>query len=136
MGSLSEHFDCSEFACPDCGKCEVSPILLSALEELRSLLGKPIHILSGYRCSEHNKSVGGASASQHVLGQAADIRVVGLSLIELYKKAKQVKAFMRGGIGLYDTGFIHVDVRAGLARWSRVKGKYGPIARLLSNPPL
>lgn len=43
------------------------------LEPLRQAYGKPIHISSGYRSPKLNKAVGGASTSQHLYGQAADI---------------------------------------------------------------
>ena len=43
------------------------------LEPARLLAG-PIIINSGYRNPEYNKSVGGVQTSQHLLGQAADIR--------------------------------------------------------------
>ncbi len=53
------------------------------LQPLCDKLGKPIIITSGYRCSEVNKLVGGASSSQHVRGQAADIVVNGLTPSQL-----------------------------------------------------
>ena len=45
------------------------------LEPLRAFVGKPIIINSGYRCNQLNVKVGGAYASQHTLGEAADIRL-------------------------------------------------------------
>ena len=45
------------------------------LEPLRRFVGGPIVISSGYRCSQLNIKVGGAYASQHTLGEAADIRL-------------------------------------------------------------
>jgi zinc D-Ala-D-Ala carboxypeptidase len=42
------------------------------LEQVRVLLGHPIHINSGYRCEELNKAVGGAKQSAHIEGWAAD----------------------------------------------------------------
>jgi hypothetical protein len=47
------------------------------LEPVRAHYG-PVFINSGYRCPDLNKAVGGASASQHCLGQAADIEVPGV----------------------------------------------------------
>ena len=49
------------------------------LEPLRAHFGKPVVVSSGYRCPKLNKAVGGASSSQHVLGQAADITVPGIA---------------------------------------------------------
>lgn len=46
------------------------------LEPLRKAYGKPIFISSGYRCSTLNKAVGGVSNSQHMTGQAVDLRIV------------------------------------------------------------
>ena len=43
------------------------------LEPARFLVG-PIIVNSGYRCEEVNRMVGGAARSQHLYGQAADIR--------------------------------------------------------------
>lgn len=45
------------------------------LEPLRNFVGGPIIIGSGYRCNQLNVKVGGAYASQHTLGEAADIRL-------------------------------------------------------------
>ena len=47
---------------------------IEQLDELRRLYGHPIIITSGYRCPELNKAVGGKSNSQHVKGQAADLK--------------------------------------------------------------
>lgn len=46
------------------------------LDPLRKEYGKPIIVTSGYRCPRLNKLVGGSATSQHVFGQAADIRCV------------------------------------------------------------
>ena len=45
------------------------------LDPIRTKWGKPIKVNSGYRCSRLNRMVGGASTSQHLLGEAADITV-------------------------------------------------------------
>ena len=45
----------------------------NVLDPLREAWGKPITVNSGYRCPALNRAVGGATASQHQLGQAADI---------------------------------------------------------------
>lgn len=44
------------------------------LDPLRAQYGKPIKVNSGYRCPLKNKAVGGVAHSQHLLGEAADIR--------------------------------------------------------------
>ena len=49
--------------------CEV------VLEPLRAYAGKPIVISSGYRCPAPNRAVGGASQSEHLRGEAADLHL-------------------------------------------------------------
>ena len=45
------------------------------LEPLREFVQQPVIISSGFRCPELNLKVGGAYASQHTLGEAADIQL-------------------------------------------------------------
>lgn len=47
-------------------------ILANKLEEVRSLLGNPIRINSGYRSSAVNQIIGGSKNSKHMQGLAAD----------------------------------------------------------------
>lgn len=47
----------------------------NVLDPLREKYGKPIRVSSGYRCAVLNRSVNGATSSQHRLGEAADITV-------------------------------------------------------------
>lgn len=58
--------------------------LLEGLQKIRTALGKPIKITSGYRCPQLNKLVGGVSNSSHLKAWAADIQVEGMSAKELY----------------------------------------------------
>ena len=125
MGDLSAHFDSSEFKDPVTGECKMNPSLIIALEALRSIVGRPIHIDSGYRSPGTNESVGGVSHSQHIMGNAADISVEGMDTWQLYVAADQLLAFRHGGVGIYPgENFIHVDVRGERARWARMKGTY------------
>jgi len=80
MGDLSRNFSRSEFACRCCGKADIDPRLVDALQELRDLANAPIRVSSGYRCSEHNRAVGGAKQSRHLRGHAADIVIKSLSV--------------------------------------------------------
>ncbi len=105
-----------------CKSAFIEPRLLESLEKLRTILGKPIKILSGYRCINHNAEEGGGKNSQHLYGKAADVMVSGVSVLALYEAALLVKDFEAGGIGLYpDNNFVHVDVRNTKARWARIK---------------
>lgn len=144
MGDLSTNFSTAELECPHCDRCKVAALLILSLEAYRKIVKLPVKVLSCCRCEEHNKAVGGVQSSEHVFRdgdnekwtEAADIRVPGLSLQEMYDAAMLIPAFRYGGIGVYDGGFIHVDVRDRVARWARVKGKYVSIAesKLVQEP--
>jgi uncharacterized protein YcbK (DUF882 family) len=113
---------------------QIDSRLLDGLEKLRALAGAPVVIHAGYRCPEHNAAVGGVPHSEHTSGLAADIALPGLSLQQMYELALQVPQFAQGGIGVYDGGFLHVDVREHQARWARVSGRYVGIAALVREP--
>ena len=53
--------------------------LAEMLEQVRSLLGKPIMINSAFRSKQVNDGVGSKDSSQHRVGCAADIRVPGMN---------------------------------------------------------
>ena len=132
MGDLSRNFSTHEFNCRCCGRAEINPRLLDALQELRDLAAAAVRITSGYRCPEHNRAVGGAKRSQHLLGNAADIVIDGRSVAETYELAEQVPTFRNGGIGVYpEQRFVHVDVRDGRARWGRLDGRYVALEKAL-----
>lgn len=103
-GFLSAHFHVAEVACHHCGQAYVRRELLAALEDLRTYLLGPVVLISAYRCKQHNGDVGGASASMHLEGLAADTdidaHVAAVSRLELFS-----------GIGDKDSVVKHVDLR-------------------------
>lgn len=85
---LTEHFNLAEFersaiaqrsgidnSCPPQYIPALEQLCRTILEPLREFAGQPIIIGSGYRCNELNIRAGGVYASQHTLGEAADIQV-------------------------------------------------------------
>lgn len=76
------------------------------LQNLRTLFGSAIGISSSYRSPSYNKSVNGATSSQHLLGNALDT----------YPHNGDIKGWIscivknkiNGGIGQYRT-FVHID---------------------------
>jgi hypothetical protein len=89
---LSEHLDLSEVTRSDMAKrrglsnmptpehIENFKILAENIfEPIRKHFGVPIFVSSGYRSKELNKAIGGATTSQHLLGQAIDIDMDGTS---------------------------------------------------------
>jgi uncharacterized protein YcbK (DUF882 family) len=111
-----KHFAKKEFKCKCCGKVIENIALKLYLEIVKYNFDKKIVIVnSGYRCKKHNQDVGGGTKSQHLLGKAADFKVIGVSAYEVYQFCDKLM-FKKGGIGKY-TNFTHLDVRNYKARW-------------------
>ena len=97
---LSPHFKVKEFTRSETAAKrgidneDITPVQLAnmqalcenVLEPLRQQFGEPVYISSGYRCPALNKAVKGATASQHMKGEAADIYIKAppLTLWDLY----------------------------------------------------
>lgn len=64
-------------------------LVLNILEPLRNIVQRPIILNSGYRCPALNKAIGGAKNSQHLIGEASDIRCG--SALEVLHLAQIVK---------------------------------------------
>lgn len=114
---LSKNFTVKEFACSDgTDTVFISLALVNLLQKIRNHFGKAVIINSAYRTEAHNKSIGGATYSQHKYGLAADIHINGVTPKEI---AVYVETLMpsSGGIGIYKS-FVHVDVRRVKSRWN------------------
>lgn len=101
-------FTKAEFACKcGCGKNNISPDLITKLDEARDMYHQPMTIESGSRCSAWNKHEGGKRTSAHLKGLAADIRCTAprdrFRLLNIF----YILGFKRIGIG---RTFIHVDI--------------------------
>lgn len=74
---IAPHFTSNEFVCK-CGSSHDTKLdddLVTKLEKLRTKLDcSKIIINSGYRCSAHDKNVGGTGLGPHTKGVAADIK--------------------------------------------------------------
>lgn len=68
---------------PEYVKNNIKELVYQVLQPLRDYIDKPITINSGYRCLKLNAAVGGVPTSQHVQGQAVDIKVAELSSFEI-----------------------------------------------------
>lgn len=115
MGDLSRNFSRSEFTCR-CGEVIVSPDLVLLLQGIRDRVNRSVVINSGYRCEEHNREVGGVRNSRHLLGEAADIFVPGMSGEELLGVVRELYQQGRVYVGYAyqikgSTRAVHVDVR-------------------------
>lgn len=114
---LSPDFKLKEFACRDgSDKVLVDLRLIHILQQIRDHFARPVIINSAYRTPSYNAKVGGAEASQHLFGTAADITVKGVAPSTVAAYAETLLADT-GGIGRYAT-FTHIDVRTQKARWT------------------
>lgn len=57
--------------------CNLCALVHHVLQPLRDAMGHEVKIGSGYRCPRLNQAVGGASDSQHLRGEAADLCIDG-----------------------------------------------------------
>jgi zinc D-Ala-D-Ala carboxypeptidase len=78
------------------------------LQPIRDHFGAAISINSGYRMPALNDAVGGSITSQHVDGEAADIRISGVSLKEIYDHVRSGK-YMYGQL-ILEPGWIHISI--------------------------
>lgn len=127
---LSDNFCVQEFRCK-CGKphdIKVSCQLVNALQLLvKELNASKAIITSGYRCSAHDRAVGGNGSGQHTKGTAADVVFYDKSGKPISTKIVACKAQDIGfnGIANIDSTYqyIHLDVRtAGKWYGDEVKG--------------
>lgn len=112
-----QHFKREEFRCKCGGRyCsgfyrEPKQQLVELLDEAREYFGVPVRIVSGLRCPEWNRIQGGVANSQHMYGEAADVRADGVT-------ADTLLAFFQGRTGVrytykINSTNVHVDVPKG-----------------------
>ncbi len=122
---VTDHFKYDECKCPCCDRVKIIPVFfrhMELLEQMRVKLVFPIMINSGYRCLDHNKAIGGATRSWHLLF-ATDVRPAWVSGKDEEEVERRLKAMNEegealgfGGLGTYNT-FMHLDLRPEKTRW-------------------
>jgi uncharacterized protein YcbK (DUF882 family) len=119
--SITRNFSSKEFDC-SCTRetCKITLVdvdHVALVQRIRDDLGKSIKINSGFRCPEHNKAEGGATNSRHLISDATDIVIKGMTPNEVADYCDKLGV---NGLGRYDT-FTHIDSRPlgskGKARW-------------------
>ena len=103
MGDLTSNFDRSEFACKcGCGENRIDMVHVDMLQRVRSLSGVPMSINSGYRCTKHNRAIGGGP--EHPKEKGSDVGCNDSHGRYLIIKAALEVGFHRIGIS---KSFIH-----------------------------
>lgn len=110
------HFRREEFACKCCRYCdgypaEIQRALVELAEDARNHFGAPATVVSGVRCKRHNANVGGVANSQHMYGEAVDLRIEGVSADRLLAYI-QSRPGVRYAYKINDTN-IHFDIPKG-----------------------
>ena len=110
------YFKRSEFACK-CGSCggfpaEPQEAMVRIADQIREHFGAPARVVSGLRCPAHNKAVGGKATSQHMYGEAVDLRVDGVGWSELLAYTKTIPG-VRFAYHIEGSNNIHFDIPAG-----------------------
>jgi len=115
----------------------IKPELRDILQSVASTLGVTLNITSAYRTPAYNESVGGASNSQHVQGNACDISQNGWSTSDRANLIQVAAAAGIQGFGIYNS-FTHVDIggkrawgnsgsRTSLPRYPWAQAVLGPL---------
>lgn len=104
-GRCSDFFYFKEWKSKGNGWIKVHRELVRRLDQYRRRYG-PVTVVSGYRDPLHNRRIGGASNSQHLYGNAADIP--GIASINA---VRNLGLFAGIGYRARDGKVVHVDVR-------------------------
>lgn len=78
------YFTRAEFKCKCGGQfcdgypAEMQEAVVKIADSARAHFGKPAHVISGLRCQQWNAHEGGVANSQHMYGEAIDLRIDGV----------------------------------------------------------
>ena len=87
-------------------------LVKNILDPLREAYGKPIIVTSGFRCEKLNKIVKGSKTSQHLTGEAVDIRSLKDTREEnkkIFDLIKKLNLPFDQLINEYDYDWVHVS---------------------------
>lgn len=79
-----KYFQREEFKCKCGGQycngypAEMQEAVVKIADAARAHFGKPAHVISGLRCQKWNAHEGGVANSQHMYGEAIDLRIDGV----------------------------------------------------------
>lgn len=101
---------------PDQATVDAMIRIAKLAQQARDKIGRPFKVTSWYRPPEINRLVGGASASRHMVGDAIDFYVDGLTGNQIYWT---LDSWWPGGLGRYTKfpALCHLDARGYRARW-------------------
>lgn len=129
---LTKNINVSEIKCKGKGHIHNTKIDLDHLnkvQEFMAYIGADwVKFSSGYRCSTHDKTVGGSGSGQHTKSTATDqyFRIGGKNgkIIPAKEVCCKAQDFGFKGIGYIDANYVHLDSRtSGTYRGDETKGR-------------
>lgn len=101
-------------------------MLAGFAERIREIIGYPLIVTSGYRCTELNKAVGGALVSQHMLCEAIDIVCKENKVETMFQKIKN--SDLKYGQMIIETNkagsqWLHISIGSNKQRLKYEPGK-------------
>lgn len=104
------NFSESEFKCSHTGACIMKPEFMEVLQSIRTELGFPMPVTSGFRHPSHPIEVAKAQPGEHSFGCAVDIGIRGFPALELMRVAMN-HGIQRIGVQQKGEGrFIHLGM--------------------------
>ncbi len=105
---LTENFKLHEFLTKNKSNTftRINANIIAEVQTLRSIFGSSIGISSSYRSPAYNRSINGATSSEHMLGNALDTYPINGNIKGWKSTVKSFKT--SGGTGYYKT-FVHID---------------------------
>jgi len=133
--NLSKHFTLAEFthsqtaeragidnAPNDEQRAKITILCVNVLEPVREHFGLPVRIDSGFRSQALNAIVPNSSnTSQHSLGEAADIVIPGVELMDVFGFIKDNLEFDQV---IFELTWVHVSFRLGKNRKQVLRAKF------------
>ena len=112
-----EFFTREEFKCKCGGRycggypAQMQQEVVQVADRARKYFGRPGYVVSGLRCQQHNANQGGVVKSQHMYGEAIDLRIEGVSGDELLSYVRQ-QPEIRYAYKINSTN-VHFDIPKG-----------------------
>jgi uncharacterized protein YcbK (DUF882 family) len=107
--NIAKNFKVGEFR-SKCGSHIIkidTEFVKNFLQKIREHFKRAVTVISAYRTEAHNAKVGGGKNSFHLYGEAFDIKIIGIPLIEIARYAENIGV---KGIIIYNN-FVHLDAR-------------------------
>lgn len=106
------NFTADEMACKHCKAQGITPEIMDIMQSIRTSIGQPIFVSSGYRCVKHPVEQDKDKPGEHTYGMAVDIIAHGARALDIIKLAQALDVRR---IGVHQKGnpngrFVHIGI--------------------------